>query len=340
MKVQDTAIAAAKPHGLAVEKVRLKTSDRDRWADVACWLHYPDFRDLDAWKDFRASSVSLAQFFLPPAMKEALDRFFAPDGNPALILENLPVDPNLPPIPTDGLRPENKQAVSESVITGILSHWGEILSFFNEKSGSPIHEVTPVAGKETLQSNAGKVRFGFHSDNAFLPPFFRQAGILLYGLRNRNTATTVLTAEQILEAAPPALAAKLARPLFRHACPASYSFEGQALFSAPRPILFRDELGMARVTAASSVIEPVEEEHRHALEEFRELVDSLTPLRIVIGPGTALLFKDDRVLHGRDQVSGPRWLQRAYFTDSLELQRWVTVSRPEAFAFDPRRLLD
>ncbi len=33
--------------------------------------------------------------------------------------------------------------------------------------------------------------------------------------------------------------------------------------------------------------------------------------------GDALLFKNDRVLHGRDAFTGERWLQRAYFTDSL-----------------------
>ena len=55
-------------------------------------------------------------------------------------MENLPVDPNLPPIPIDGVRPSSKQAVSEAVIAGILGEWGEIVSYVNEKSGAPIHE--------------------------------------------------------------------------------------------------------------------------------------------------------------------------------------------------------
>jgi hypothetical protein len=45
------------------------------------------------------------------------------------------------------------------------------------------------------------------------------------------------------------------------------------------------------------------------------------------------------VLHGRDSFAGSRWLQRAYFTDSLDPLRKATRSDPEAFAFDAGALL-
>lgn len=319
--------------------LRLPDWNRQEWTRRALALRFPDYKNLEAWVEFRDASVRLAREFLPLTTRQVLSEFFSPAGAPALVLENLPVDPALPPIPGDGMRPDSKQAVSEAVIAGILCQWGEVLSFRNEKDGSPVHEVTPIAGMETLQSNAGRVRFGFHSDNAFLPSWFRQQGILLYGLLNQNTATTVLTAEQILDAAPPDLAATLAQSMFRHACPASYSFAGTPVYSAPCPILWRDELGLARVSAASSSIDPMTPEAASALERLRALLDRLEPARVVVSPGTALLFKDDRVLHGRDPVSGPRWLQRAYFTDSLDLLREVTGSDARAFSFDARALL-
>jgi len=158
-------------------------------------------------------------------------------------------------------------------------------------------------------------------------------------LLNQNTATTVVTAEQILDSAPPDLAALLAQPAFRHACPASYAFAGSSVHSAPCPILWRDERGVARVSAASSSIEPMTPEAAAGLERFRALLDGLEPARVVVSPGTSLLFKDDRVLHGRDPFSGPRWLQRAYFTDSLGLLREVTSADARAFSFDARALL-
>jgi L-asparagine oxygenase len=319
--------------------LRLPERNRESWTRDAAALTFPDYHDLNAWTVFRDTSVNLALRHLPEHFAEALDEFFAPTGIPALMFENLPVDPNLSPIPSDGLRPRNKQAVSEAVICGIVGMHGEILSYLNEKFGAPIQEVVPIQGMERIQSNAGRVQFGFHSDNAFLPRRFRQNGILLYGLRNQDAATLVLTAGQIMEAAPADLVASLAKPIYRHACPASFSLPGGAILSAPCPILWRDELGLARVSAASSSIEPMTPEAAEALNRFRALLMALEPARVVVKPGTALLFKDDRVLHGRDPFAGSRWLQRAYFTDSLDPLRKATRSDPEAFAFDAGALL-
>jgi len=319
--------------------LRLPDRDRESWTRDAAALAFPDYHDLNAWRAFRGASVNLALRHLPEHFAEALDEFFSPVGIPALMFENLPVDPELPPTPSDGLRPRKKQAVSEAVICGIVGMHGDILSYLNEKFGAPIQEVVPIPGMERIQSNAGRVQFGFHSDNAFLPRRFRQNGILLYGLRNQDAATLVLTAGQIMEAASPDLAASLAKPIFRHACPASFSLPGTPALSAPCPILWRDELGLTRVSAASSTIEPLTSEAAAALTRFRALIESLEPSRVVVRPGTALLFKDDRVLHGRDSFAGSRWLQRAYFTDSLDPLRKATRSDPQAFAFDAGALL-
>ncbi|MEP7354407.1 MAG: TauD/TfdA family dioxygenase [Acidobacteriota bacterium] len=340
------AITSSVPQVAALQALHLPDWNRQEWTQRASRLHYPDYHDLAAWMEFREASVALAHQFLPLTIRQKLAEFFAVDGPPAIVLENLPLDTELPNIPADGLRPAGKQSVSEAAITGIVCQWGEVLSFQNEKGGTPIHEVTPVPGAETLQSNGGRVQFGFHSDNAFLPVWFRQRGILLYGLCNQGTATTVVTAEQLLDAAMPDLAESLAKHIYRHACPASFALPGGAAtresgttLSAPCPILWRDERGIARVNAASSSIEPMNQEATHALRRFRALLEWLEPARVVVAPGTALLFKDDRVLHGRDAVSGPRWLQRAYFTDSLELMREVTGSDGRAFSFDARSLL-
>jgi L-asparagine oxygenase len=324
---------------LAPPSLRLPDLNRDSWSRDANALTFPDYHDLEAWTAFRDASVNLALRHLPEHFAEALDEFFSPTGIPALMFENLPVDPQLPPTPADGIRPSGKQAVSEAVICGLVGMGGEILSYLNEKLGAPIQEVAPIQGMERIQSNAGRVQFGFHSDNAFLPRRFRQNGILLYGLRNRDAATLVLPAGQIMQAAPADLADSLAKPIYRHACPASFFLPGTPALSAPCPILWRDELGLTRVSAASSSIEPLTPEASGALERFRALVMSLEPARVVVRPGTALLFKDDRVLHGRDSFAGSRWLQRAYFTDSLDPLRAATNSGTKAFAFDAAALL-
>jgi len=316
--------------------LRVADHIRDQWTHASLGLAYPDYRDLHAWDVFRQASVDLARDFLGTSIADELRDFFSPVGPEYLVVENLPVDPNLPPIPADGARPAGKQAVSEAVITGLVSPFAEMLAFVNEKNGSPIHEVVPIAGLEKTQSNAGRTAFGFHSDNAFLGRRYRQQGLLLFGLRNRDTVTLLMSAEQIAAAAPNWLLRELALPAFRQACPQSFGQAG--LLSAPGPILWRDGVGLMHVTAASSYIEPMDEQAGKALTEFRAICSRLQPRRVVVTPGTALLFKDDRVLHGRDEVSGARWLQRTYFRESLDSLRAATHSSPHAFAFDARAL--
>ena len=322
----------------APERLRLDNASRDAWMRDALALTYPDPKDLDAWARFREAAARLAILHLPVYMTAELWRFYAFGEQDSVRLENLPVDPVLPAVPQDGSRPAAKTAVSEAVVLGLIAPWAEILSYRNEKHGVPIHEVTPIEGRETQQSNAGRVAFGYHSDNAFLPNKFRQEGILLYGLRNEDTATLVMSAEQIAESASPALLEQLARPAFRHAVPLSYQLP-PTLKSLPRPILWRDTMGRMRVTAASSSIEPVDDASRKALDEFRGLIHSLQPFRGVVSPGTALVFKDDRVLHGREPVASERWLQRAYFRENLRDLRTATQSDSRAFCFDVETLL-
>jgi hypothetical protein len=45
------------------------------------------------------------------------------------------------------------------------------------------------------------------------------------------------------------------------------------------------------------------------------------------------------VLHARDAVAGDRWLQRAYFTSSLEPFRHRAGAAPDEFVFDAFELL-
>ncbi len=278
---------------------------------------------------------------MPPGMAEALKQFFrAADGPDAILLENLPIDAHLPPPPSDGKRPASKSAVSESVIAGIIESHAAIVSYSNEKAGAPIHEITPVTGLEHMPSSAGRAPFACHTDAAFLAPCFCPRGLFLFGLRNQTDApTAVLPLDRILEAASPALARSLQKPIFRH--PAPSSFEMKAAVIAP--IVWIGEQGTARIAVQTHAVQPAEgpgaEEARTAIAQLRALLDSLEAERVVLHPGDALLFKNDRVLHGRDAFTGERWLQRAYFTDSLQAFRDRTGAAAPEFVFDAQLLL-
>jgi hypothetical protein len=299
-------------------------------------LIYPDPGNPTAWREFVNASVNVAKRHLPAEAAETLAGFFAAEGPDSLLIGNLPVDPTLPPPPSDGKRPPSKTAVSEAVIAGLIERHAAIFSYSNEKGGAPIHEITPVEGLEHQVSSTGRVPFACHTDAAFLAPRFSPRGLLLFGLLNEPAAPTgVLPVDRILEAASPGLVAQLEQPIFRHPSPSSFEVGA----SVVAPILWRDNRGIAHIAVQTHAVQPVNEEARAAIAQLRALLDTLETERVVLRPGDALLFKNDRVLHGRDAFTGARWLQRAYFTDSLAQFREHAGAPADAFVFDARRLL-
>src|SRR5580658_8477314 len=213
---QQTLPLSTLPH-LILPRLIFPQEAKFTWLQQALELAYPDPRDRKAWGAFTAVSARLAQSHLPSGIQERLNQFFSPDGPDALLIENLPVDPDLPPSPDDGRRPSRKTAVSEAVLAGLIEPHAKIFAYANEKDGAPIHEVAPVAGKEDTPSNAGRVPFPCHTDVAFLAPDFSPQGLALLGLRNPlAAATSILALEKILDSAPQSLIDSLSKPIFQH----------------------------------------------------------------------------------------------------------------------------
>jgi hypothetical protein len=320
-----------------LQQISIDEKARRRWQKAALALRYPDPSNVPDWRAFVDASTAMARTCLPKHAAEALDEFFHPDGPDALLIENLPVDPELPPAPSDGRRPSAKTAVSEAVIAGLIEGHATIVSYSNEKSGAPIHEIAPATGLEEVASSSGRVRFPCHTDVAFLAPRFSPRGLLLFGLRNENSApTSILPLDRVLDSARPGLVASLEKPIFRHPAPASF----ELALSRVGPVIWRDAQGARGVAVQTHAVQPVNEEARAAIAELRELLAFLQPERVIVGPAAALLFKNDRVLHGRSAFRGERWLQRAYFTGRIGEFRSRTGAAAGVFAFDARQLLN
>jgi L-asparagine oxygenase len=321
---------------MSLQRLRLPDAAKRAWLHEASVLVYPDPTDPAAWRAFVDASVGLAKRHLPATAAEALAGFFAKEGPDALLIENLPVDPVLPAPPYDGKRPASKAAVSEAVIAGLIEQYAAIVTYSNEKAGAPIHEITPVEGLEHQVGSTGRVPFACHTDAAFLAPRFCPRGLLLFGLLNEPGAhTAVLPLDRILEAATPALIRSLEQPIFRHPSPSSFEVTAAVV----GPIVWRDSHGTPHIAVQTHAVQPVNEEARGAIAQLRALIDALETERVVLRSGDALLFKNDRVLHGRDAFTGERWLQRAYFTDSLAPFRERSGAPDHAFVFDAARLV-
>lgn len=304
-------------------------------------LQFPNVDDLNAWELFKKQASSAVAYHLTPELQELLVEFSRPDGPDAIVIDGLPVDPDLPPTPADGRRPVNKAAVSEAVMAGIVGQMDhEILSYKQEKQGVPFHEVVPIVGHETVQSNAGSVPFDAHSDNSHIHTRYRQENLCLFGIRNeKDVSTRFITLEDIKKALPPELLQELRQPNFRLSAPASFDLSKWKVLTEPRPIIRTNDYGIDCIAMSRGGVHPDNAKAKSAFKRFLTALDTIEPRRVVISPGRFTLFKDYRLLHGRDAVSGDRWLQRVYTRQSLALLRAATNSDPREFSFDVRLLM-
>jgi hypothetical protein len=300
-------------------------------------LRYPNPGDLNQWERFRNNAIAIVRSHLSSPVRDLLIRFTQDQRQPGFVIDGLPVG-DLPATPPDGQRPADKSAVSEAVILGTLFYVGDLLSYYEEKGGAPIHEVVPISGLEMSQSNAGRSRFRLHVDDYFLDSSAPD-GLNLFGLRNdQATATRVLPLDDILRATPARLLKVLRRRAWRISPPESFALERQYL-SPPMPIIWTDKCGINRIGWPSTGAVPVDAEAEAAEIEFRDLVESLQPRLVVLRPGHLLCFRNSLALHGRDEVIGDRWLQRAYWKATAARLRELTGSDSRAFAFSVYQLL-
>jgi len=297
--------------------------------------------DPAAWADFNKSASLVAAEVLPPPLAHLLRDLARPDGPDAIVLDNFPVDEVLVPTPLDGQRPAGKPAVSEAVIAGSVGVMGaHMLSYRQEKKGEVLQQLVPIPGEEAKQSNTGRTKFGLHTDNANIPFRFRQQFLGLYGLRNeKDVATLVVTLEDIRRAISPALLRKLRYPIYRFPAPLSFDLGGWHVLSEPRSVIWTDDNGVERIALPRSEFSQEDAEADEAVNQFREFLDQIEPRRVVVGPGRFFIFRDSRVLHGRDAVEGDRWLQRVYISRTLDAHRAATNSGRRVFSFDARPLM-
>ena len=307
----------------------LPTINRDAWLNKIRDLRYPE-EDLASWIEFNKVADEIAAKHIDAHVYRVLDSFTADGGADAIVLDNLPVDPKLGPTPIDGNRPPQKKAVSELVMAGLIRRMKrQIISYRQEKEGAPFQQLVPIVGEEAKQSNTGRAKFGYHTDNANFPSRFRQEGLALFGLRNeKDIATIIITLDQIKEGVPAEIISKLRFPIYVFPNPLSFNLGGWSTLSEPRPIIRTDDNGIDRIALPRSEFEQPNIEANDTIKEFRNALDQLVPHRVVLSPGRFLAFKDSRVLHGRDTVLGDRWIERVYFSASLDQHRRATKSDP------------
>lgn len=321
----------------------LPDSNSRQWQKEAQLINVP--RNVDPYLWLLPRAKELALLYLPEDMKETIGQINKPGGLTHCVLKGVPQDPQLPPTPSDGKRPVNKETwVSEIVLLGIITYalGAEPFSYLEEKLGDLIHQVAPIKGLEDSQSNAGSNRFKWHSDNAPLVRSCLPEGIALSCLRNQGeTATLYAPIDEIIAAMHPRDVEVLRQPRFRVRSPESFClFGGKLIYSEPRPII-REGLAGAEIALATYNVLPVNAQDEEAQMALWGLKSALRPpvaKSVVLHPGEILIFSNVRGLHSRGPITGDRWLQRCYFRQDLRDMRRLSSKSDTCRVFSSEQL--
>jgi len=261
------------------------------------------------------------------------------------VIRNLPVDPQLPPPPTDGQRPAAKKTwISELVLLAIaVAAELEPFSYQQLQSKALISEIAPAANHEQSASSLGRTAFGFHTEWSVFQREFRPEVLMLYGVYNPSqTPTLIATLADVmvwLKREAPAVIPVLQSPRFRlRNSDVMVIGPGKRVYSEPRPIITEVPEGGLEIAGNFSTLEALDEEAQAAIAVLVSAFEQVAS-PIVLQPGMVLMFNNFRCVHGRGPFSGDRWLQRLYAHEALKALRRVTGQGGDARLFDVRPLI-
>lgn len=267
-----------------------------------------------------------------PILGQLLDFGRYPDTPGAILLENLPVDGELPATPNNGKRVGAKSGyVAEGCLLGLSQLLGEPIGYRTEKQGEILHNVVPVKGNEYTQSNQGSgVFLNFHNDtvydesknfNVSNPDF-----LMLNCLRSDpdgQAATYYAEARDIVRALDAETLRTIRRPAFLMAAPSTFTREsagGQVVWSNPLPLLTGPE-SSPEICMTANGIKPIGEAAEGAYRALLSAIDSVKA-EVQLRPGRALLINNRKGVHARSVfrasfAADDRWLQRTYIRREL-----------------------
>jgi L-asparagine oxygenase len=265
-------------------------------------------------------------------LQEILDFGRHVDTPGVALVRNLPVDPHLPPTPTDGGPCRDKPTfVAEGVLLGLSQLLGEPIGFTTEKAGRLVHDVVPVAAGATTQTNqSSEVFLNFHNDivhdavgryDVSNPDFL--VLLCLRQDRAKEAVTYYADARDVSRALEPRVLGTLRSPLFRLNAPGSYIRDvagGVDVLSEPVAVISGPDHAPEIAISANGVRGLTVDADAALVQLQRTCVD--VAHRVRLEPGTALLINNRKGLHARSVFAArhdgtDRWLQRTYLRRSL-----------------------
>jgi L-asparagine oxygenase len=306
------------------------------------------------YHDIEAFLVSVYPLFasLPPQLLATLRAFGSNPTAPGfLLVDNCPIDEQLPPPPSDGRRSDMKFTfVSEACLLGLAQLLGEPLGYHAEKGGEIIQNVCPVESEaKQTSSESSAIPLGFHTDfdfdenNPANPYNVTNADFILllclFGDPGNEAYTLYADARDLCARLDREQVKILRRPLFQFQT--SYSFAqlpgAQRNWCSPVPILKGSERAPEISIDLLCGVRGVTTDANLALRAVEKLCWSEDiAQRVCLQSGQALLINNRKGAHARTAFhiwpgGCNRWLQRVYVRHSLwELRKEIDYA-PRVF---------
>lgn len=305
----------------------------------------------DPTRDLSSSLSVLYRSFagLPYHIVRTIRDFGCDPKMPGLmLLRNLPVDPELPATPVDGLPSARKSTfVSECVTLGLAQLIGEPVGYTTEKNGQIIHDVVAVPSGERSQTNQSSVVFlSFHNDTTHDDSGFYHLTnpdfLVLVCLRDSPDGlgtTAYVDARWLTRVLDDQVLDALRQPQFKMNAPGTYCREhagGADVWSNPVPLI-EGSPEIPEIAIAANGVLPLTASAEIAWEALREACNrDGVAFRTVLRPGDALIINNRKGVHARepfqaDYAGADRWLQRCYVRRSLWNMRHRATSAHRVF---------
>ncbi|EDJ9088387.1 hypothetical protein GFI45_25605 [Salmonella enterica subsp. enterica] len=273
----------------------------------------------DIGKDSIRKSIDIAALYLGDVDNIKYELEF---GNGYYVMDNVPIDLELPESPLNGLRPYDKNFVSELTLSGITGVLGyNIFSYLQEKKGAFFHDITPVKGLELSKSSNGVVDFSFHTDAAYLNHNFRPEVLSLLCLNNDcNTGTQIVSLDNLIKNISGKTIDVLKSNEFLIKSPDSFEIRKESQTA----ILYEND-NKIEIQFSLETTTPLTDNAQKAIVELTEAANDIAET-LMWKPGDFLIFNNRRTLHGRRAVEGKRWLQRCYGSRTISMCSQINLT--------------
>jgi L-asparagine oxygenase len=260
---------------------------------------------------------------LPKQIIESLHQFkqgLTPTG--AILITNLPLDPNIPPTPTNGRMVKQKSNfVSEAILLGIGRFMGYFFGYNNHHGGEFIHCVAPKLGSEQSISAFGSgCLFDFHVEATYCTPNPDFLGLLcLRESSGQKVITTISDNQNAIDKLPDNFVKILGEENYELQQSEIYTDHQQA--KRKKISIIKDD-NKKKFCFNFNTIRALNNSAAEALANFKQQLIA-DRIEIILEKGDLLLIDNNRCCHSRTEFKAfydgnDRWIMRGYISSNLE----------------------